>query len=168
MDNKQIDWSKAPEWANGIGKVNSGRELWIGEDQYAYVGSEQKHFDWADDPSHMDLRHRSELVEIVQRPTAQETVLAPAIKTLEQRIIERAHGHLQKEVQEAMRHMRSVAKNRVDQPCGIAGMTVAEAIDAIGSAITKLREPDVAEYALESSLDRLAEQMDPQRLFGRG
>lgn len=87
------------------------------------------------------------------------------IKTLEQRIIERAHEHLQEDVQEAMRHMRSVAKNRVDQPSGIPGMTVAEAIDAIGSAITKLRMPDVADYALESSLNRLADQLDQTRLI---
>lgn len=62
-----IDWSKAPEWATGLGGVPFHR-LWVNDEQYAYENSPSKVYKWANSFESISFRHRSELQNLTARP----------------------------------------------------------------------------------------------------
>lgn len=88
------------------------------------------------------------------------------IKTLEQRIIERAEQRLQESVEKATTALRIIAgQGVIDQPSGIMDMSVDEAINAVGAAIVWLRSPAVTSKALDNALEELADRLEPSRLM---
>lgn len=90
----------------------------------------------------------------------------PAIKTLEQRIIERAEQRLRESVEKATMALHIIAgQGVIDQPSGIMDMSVDEAINAVGAAIVRLRGPAVASKALDQALEELADRLEPSRLM---
>ncbi|MDN5518947.1 hypothetical protein [Pseudomonas sp.] len=67
----KIDWSKAPEWADGHGLVahHGITEVWINMDQYAVVGAEDRAYPYGGGTG--DNRHnftRSQVQYITPRP----------------------------------------------------------------------------------------------------
>ncbi|ORL69715.1 hypothetical protein B7H19_09495 [Pseudomonas putida] len=67
----RIDWSKAPEWADGHGLVahHGITEVWISMDQYAVVGAEDRAYPYGGGTG--DNRHnftRSQIQYITSRP----------------------------------------------------------------------------------------------------
>lgn len=159
---KKIDWSKAPEDATHAGsKVCPGVDCWYkdtgnGEYLFWYAKNGRLH-DTGWQRVHGDVLHGP----LIARPAA-----APDIKTLEQRIIERAEQRLQGSVEEGMMRLRLLAGVEVsDQPSGINDMTVREAIDAVGAAIVRLKLQSATSEALERALEELADRLEPSNLL---
>lgn len=73
-----IDWSKAPEWAQAHGIVG-GCAMWVGEDSYAYTERPLKTYNWAVCADNLAFRHRSELTSLIERPKAWNGEGAPPV-----------------------------------------------------------------------------------------
>lgn len=158
---KKIDW---PEGAEFMGTTQQGKPVCFYRNvkdegfEFLYPVSDGNNWERAEGrkPLHLPL---------IPRPA--EPV--PAIKTLEARIIERAEQRLQGSVEDAMLKLRMVAGSEVsDMASGINGMTVREAIDAVGAAIVRLKAPIAASDALDSALEELADRLEPSRMLAPG
>jgi hypothetical protein len=80
----KIDWSKAPEWADGHGLVahHGITEVWISMDQYAVVGAEDRTYPYGGGTG--DHRHnftRGQVQYITPRPERWDGEGLPAVGT---------------------------------------------------------------------------------------
>ncbi|MFK2910747.1 hypothetical protein [Pseudomonas sp. 3HC3] len=80
----KIDWSKAPDWADGHGLVahHGITEVWISMDQYAVVGAEDRAYPYGGGTG--DHRHnftRSQVQYITPRPTRWDGEGLPPVGT---------------------------------------------------------------------------------------
>ncbi|MDU8420261.1 hypothetical protein RYA60_18550 [Pseudomonas syringae] len=85
-----IDWSKAPNWATGQGKVDDdGLTVWVGEECYSYTTKPDDTFYWASSKANLAYRHRSELRCLIERPASWNGEGLPPVGA----IVERAFSH---------------------------------------------------------------------------
>lgn len=95
------------------------------------------------------------------------------IKSLEDRIKERAKADFEMKVEDVMRRVRSVAGGALEKPVMPDGtLSIKQAIDAVYAAIIREQGPVVASKALDDALDDaledLARQLEPSQLIMPG
>lgn len=160
METTKIDWALAPVWANAVIVAPSGQEYFV-EGWNCFSAKRQEVGKDTLDEGAADSEAEGHVWVLVElRP-----VIAVGIKSLEERIKDRAIAALAGDVEEAMRHLCNLAQGAEHQPSGVGELTIREVIDAAGAAVMKARSPVVADNALNRALERLADHVDPGRLY---
>lgn len=83
-----------------------------------------------------------------------------AVKSLEQRITERAMERLTAAVERKIGSLMSEAGKVEDQPSGIGNLSIHEAAEKLGKAIIHARAKHECDEALDAALGKLADNLD--------